>query len=152
MGQVKMIEGKNKSESGQVALVFIASLVIIIGAMALLIDGGRYLVMRSRTRMLADAAAITGAGVLDVVQAGQGNFILDAYHAERKARANFTTNLDDSPDYADFSIDSVQVVGNQIRVTITGTSAPLFGARWGLNYSATVVSAARAGTGISGEN
>ncbi len=147
-----MIEGKNKSESGQVALVFIASLVIIIGAMALLIDGGRYLVMRSRTRMLADAAAITGAGVLDVVQAGQGNFILDDVEARKTAIANFDINLDDSPDYADFSIDSVQVLGNQIRVTVTGTSAPLFGARWGLNYSATVVSAARAGTGISGEN
>jgi len=150
-----MIKGKVKGESGQVALVFIASLVIIIGAMALLIDGGRYLVMRTRTRMLADAAAITGAGMLDVVEAGQGNFVLDSSDvggARKAANDNFTLNLDDSPEYADFSFDSVQVLGNQIRVTVTGTSSPLFGSQWGLNYSATVVSSARAGSGISGEN
>jgi len=149
-----MIKGRKKGESGQVALVFIASLVIVIGAMALLIDGGRYLVTRSRARMLADAAAITGVGVLDVVEAGQGNFVLDARDggARDAAKDNFAKNLEDSPDYADFSLDSVQVLGNQIRVTVTGRSAPLFGSHWGLNYSATVVSSARAGTGISGEN
>ena len=147
-----MIKGRRKGESGQVALVFIASLVIVIGAMALLIDGGRYLVMRSRTRMLADAAAITGVGVLDVVEAGQGNFILDDIEARKAADNNFTKNQVDSPDYTDFSLDSVQVQENQIRVTVTGTSAPLFGSQWGLNYSATVTSSARAGSGISGEN
>ena len=147
-----MIKDKKKEESGQVALVFIASLVIVIGAMALLIDGGRYLVMRSRARMLADAAAITGVGVLDIVQAGQGNFILDDKEAWGAADANFTINVEDSPDYADFSLDSVQVIGNQITVTVTGRSTPLFGSQWGLNYSATVVSSARAGSGISSEN
>jgi len=149
-----MIKSRKKGERGQVALVFIASMVIVIGAMALLIDGGRYLVMRSRTRMLADAAAITGAGVVDVMQAGQGDFILDDGDegAWKKANENFTKNLEDSPDYADFSLDSVQVIGNQIRVTVTGRSAPLFGSQWGLNYSTTVVSSARAGSGISSEN
>jgi len=147
-----MIKDKKKEESGQVALVFIASLVIVIGAMALLIDGGRYLVMRSRARMLADAAAITGVGVLDIVQAGQGNFILDDKEAWVAADANFTINVGDSPDYADFSLDLVQVIGNQITVTVTGRSTPLFGSQWGLNYSATVVSSARAGSGISSEN
>ena len=150
-----MIKGRAREESGQVSLVFIASLVIIIGAMALLIDGGRYLVMRSRARMLADAAAITGAGIIDVVEAGQGNFVLDTAPRDGAwdaATENFAINLEDSPDYADFSLDSVQVQGNQIRVTVTGRSAPLFGSRWGLNYSATVVSSARAGSGISGEN
>ena len=150
-----MLKHRKKEESGQVALVFIASMLIVIGAMALLIDGGRYLVMRNRTRMLADAAAITGVGVLDIVEAGQGNFVLDSNEnggARAAAYNNFTLNEADSPEYADFSLDSVQVIGNQIRVTVTGTSAPLFGSQWGLNYSATVVSSARAGTGISGEN
>ena len=149
-----MIKGRAREESGQVCLVFIASLVIVVGAMALLTDGGRYLVMRNRARMLADAAAITGAGIVDVVEAGQGNFILDPKKdgAGDAATENFAINLEDSPDYADFSLDSVQVQGNQIRVTVTGRSAPLFGSRWGLNYSATVVSSARAGSGISGEN
>ena len=105
--------------------------------------------------MLADAAAITGVGMLDVVEAGHGNFVLDPREiggARDAVKDNFAINLEDSPEYADFSLDSVQVQGNQIRVTVTGTSAPLFGSQWGLNYSATVTSSARAGSGISGEN
>ena len=141
-----------KGEKGQVALVFIASMVIVIAAMALLIDGGRYLVMRNRARMMADAAVMTGAGLgLDVKEAGSGNFVLNRDDAEEAARVNFTSNQADSPEYADFSIDEVRVSGNRIWVTVTGTSTPLFGAQWGLNYSATVVSSARAGTGISTE-
>ena len=141
-----------RGEKGQVALVFIASMIIVIAAMALLIDGGRYLVMRNRTRMMADAAALTGAGLgLDVEEAGSGNFILDDIATKKAASDNFNSNLDDSPEYADFSLDSVRVSGNQLWVTVTGRSTPLFGAQWGLNYSATVVSSARAGTGISSE-
>lgn len=140
-----------RGEKGQVALVFIASMVIVIAAMALLIDGGRYLVMRNRARMMADAAVLTGAGHLDIKEAGSGNFVLHSDNAEDAAKLNFISNQADSPDYADFSIDEVRVSGNRIWVTVTGTSAPLFGSQWGLNYSATVVSSARAGTGISSE-
>ena len=102
--------------------------------------------------MMADAAALTGAGLgLDVEEAGSGNFILDDIVTKKAASDNFNSNLDDSPEYADFSLDSVRVSGNQLWVTVTGRSTPLFGAQWGLNYSATVVSSARAGTGISSE-
>jgi uncharacterized membrane protein len=149
-----MIKAKGcaRGEKGQVALVFIASMVIIIAAMALLIDGGRYLVMRNQARMMADAAAISGAGILNVREAGSGNFILDDIAAELAASNNFELNDVDSPEYADFSLDDVNVQGNRIWVTVTGRSTPLFGAQWGLNYSATIVSSARAGTGITSEN
>lgn len=140
-----------RGEKGQVALVFIASMVIVIAAMALLIDGGRYLVMRNRARMMADAAVLTGAGVLDVQQAGSGNFILDSVNAKDAAKENFKANQADSPQYATFSMEEPGVSGNRIWVTVTGTSTPLFGAQWGLNYTATVVASARAGTGISSE-
>ena len=140
-----------QGEQGQVALVFIASMVIVIAALALLIDGGRYLVMRNRARMMADAAAITGAGYINVLEAGSGNFVLDGLAAEEAAEDNFTRNLNDSPEYADFSLGETRVSGNQIWVTVTGSSAPLFGSQWGLHYSTTVVSSARAGTGISSE-
>ncbi len=101
---------------------------------------------------MADAAALTGAGTgLDVEQAGNGNFVLDSTAAKEAAKLNFSRNQTDSPEYADFSMDEPMVSGNQIWVTVTGTSTPLFGAQWGLNYSATVVSSARAGTGISSE-
>jgi len=149
---MKKSKGGNQGEKGQVALVFIASMVIVIAAMALLIDGGRYLVMRTQARMMADAAAISGAGIINVQEAGNGKFILDDRGADTAATANFALNLDDSPEYADFSLDDVRVSGNQIWVTVTGRSTPLFGAQWGLNYTATVVSSARAGTGISSEN
>jgi len=67
-----------KNEKGQASLVFIASLVIIMACFALLVDGGRYLVMRNRARMMADASALSGASVLDVQKAGEGTFVLQS--------------------------------------------------------------------------
>ena len=140
-----------KKESGQTSLVFIASLVIIIAAFALLVDGGRYLVMRNRTRMLADASALSGAGMLDVEKAQEGDFVLDSVEALKMADERFNDNKTDSPEWADFQLAEIRVVGKEIWVTVTGTSTPLFGSNLGLNYTATTVSSARAASGISSE-
>ena len=141
---------RRKKESGQTSLVFIASLVIIMAAFTLLVDGGRYLVMRNRARMLADASALSGAGMLDVEKAQEGDFVLDAIDAYKMADARFTDNKADSPEWADFQVD-IRVVGKEIWVTVTGTSTPLFGSTFGLSYPATIVSSARAASGISSE-
>jgi len=138
-------------EIGQTSLVFIASLVIIIAAFALLVDGGRYLVMRNRARMMADASALSGAGMLDIEKAQEGDFVLDGTEAYKRAKKIFNDNIEDIPDWSDYQITQIRVSGNEIWVTITGTSAPLFGSNLGLNYSATIVSSARAATGISSE-
>ncbi len=142
-------------EKGQVSLVFVVSMVIIIGAFALLIDGGRYMVMRNRARMMADASALSGAGMLDIEQAQEGNFTLipgnDKFSAKGKATEIFHDNKEDSPEWADFQLDEVRVQGNEIWVTVTGRSEPLFGSQWGLRYTTTIVSSARAATGISSE-
>ncbi len=142
-----------RKEQGQTSLVFIASLVIIMAAFALLVDGGRYLVMRNRTRMMADVLALSGAGMLDLseIQEGTGSFDLDPGVAWNVVEETFAENNEDSPDWADFQIAQIRVLGNEIWVTVTGTSAPLFGSNLGLNYSATVTSSARAGSGISSE-
>lgn len=147
-----MITDKKK-ERGQASLVFIASLVIIMAAFALLVDGGRYLVMRNRARMITDASALSGAGILDLskVQEGKGNFDLDPLEAWYVVNETFAANNEVSPDWAEFQIVQIRVLGNEIWVTVTGTSAPLFGSNFGLNYSATVTSSARAGSGISSE-
>lgn len=142
---------KKDGEKGQTSLVFIASLVIIIGAFALLIDGGRYLVMRNRARMIADASALSGAGMLDIEEAQQGNFILETGLARGKAKGIFIENKANSPEWADFQLEEIQVQGNEIWVTVTGKSLPLFGSKWGLHYSTTIVSSARAASGISSE-
>lgn len=145
----------HNSEKGQTSLVFVVSLAIIIGTFALLIDGGRYLVMRNRARMIADASALSGAGVIDIEKAQHGEFTLlpgnDKSSARGKATEIFNINKEDSPEYADFQLDEVQVQGNQIWVTVTGRSAPVFGSQWGLHYSTTIVSSARAAVGISSE-
>lgn len=147
-----MIMNKNREkEKGQVSLIFIASMVIVIAAVALLVDGGRYLVMRNRTRMMADASALSAASILDLEEARNGNFVLDSNGADDTARKIFNTNIETSPEYADFVLDEVRVQGNQIWVTVTGRSTPLFGSQWGLNYSTTIISSARAATGISTE-
>jgi len=140
-----------KKESGQTSLVFIASLVIIMAAFALLVDGGRYLVMRNRTRMLADASALSGAGMLYEEKAQEGDFVLDPVKAYKMADERFTDNKTDSPEWADFQLAEIRVVGKEIWVTVTGTSTPLFGSSLGLNYTATTVSSARAASGISSE-
>lgn len=142
---------KQEKEKGQVSLIFIVSTVIVIAAMALLVDGGRYLVMRNRTRMMADASALSAASILDLEEASKGNFVLDRSGAIYTANDIFSKNIETSPEYADFVLDEVRVQGNQIWVTVTGRSAPLFGSQLGLNYSTTVISSARSATGISTE-
>ncbi len=138
-------------EIGQASLVFIASLVIIMAALALLVDGGRYLVMRNRARMMADASAISGAGMLDIEKAQEGDFVLDGFAADYQAKKIFNDNIEDIPDWSDYQITQIRISGNEIWITISGTSAPLFGSNFGLNYSASVVSSARAASGISSE-
>ncbi len=146
-----MIVKKRSRESGQVALIFIASMVIVIAALALLIDGGRWLTMRSRARMLADASAYSGATAVDIQRAGEGDIEL-SNTAEEVAIKAFDANKDSTPEYMDFDPPDISVRDNEIWVTVTGRSRALFGSQWGLNYSATVTSSARAGWGISTEN
>lgn len=145
----------SQKENGQVSLVFVVSMVIIIAAFALLVDGGRYLVMRNRARMIADASALSGASILDIEEAQQGNFILvpgnDKFSAKGKATEFFHDNEADSPEWAEFQLVEVRVQGSEIWVTVTGSSAPVFGSQWGLHYTTTIVSSARAATGISTE-
>jgi hypothetical protein len=148
-------QNSQKRNQGQASLVFLVSLVIIMACFALLVDGGRYLVMRNRARMMADASAYSGAGVLDMDQAHLGNFVLKQGFsddtAEVKAVDIFKKNNADSPEYTDYTLDEVRVQGNMIWVTITGRSRPLFGSKWGLNYSTTITASARAAVGISSE-
>ena len=132
------------------SLVFIASMVIIVAALALLIDGGRWLTMRSRARMLADASAFSGASAVDLQQAGEGDFDLSS-GAEIVATTTFELNEASSPEYMEFDAPDITILDNEIWVTITGRSRALFGSQWGLSYSATVTSSARAGWGISSE-
>jgi uncharacterized membrane protein len=147
----------SKNENGQASLVFIASLVIIMACFALLVDGGRYLVMRNRARMMADASALSGASALDIQKAGEGNFVLQSGgdgvpgSARYVATKIFNDNNGESPGWADYTLDSVRVNGNQIWVTITGRSTPVFGSNWGINYSTTITASARAAVGISTE-
>ena len=147
----------SKNEKGQASLVFIASLVIIMACFALLVDGGRYLVMRNRARMMADASALSGASALDIQKAYEGNFVLHPGGESEKDSARyvattiFNTNDSDSPEWANFTLDEVRVSGNEIWVTVSGSSVPLFGSNWGISYSTTITASARAAVGISTE-
>lgn len=145
------MRNKYGREKGQVSLVFIVSIVIVIAAIALLVDGGRYLVMRNQARMMADATALSAASILDLEEFKSGNFVLDWAGATETADDIFNKNLEISPEYADFELIELRFQGNQVWVTVTGRSTPLFGSQLGLNYSTTIVSSARAATGISDE-
>ena len=101
--------------------------------------------------MLADSSAYSGASAVDLQRAGEGDSALDSY-AEVVAVKTFELNEASSPEYMEFDDPDITVRGNDIWVTVTGRSRALFGSQWGLNYSATVTSSARAGWGISTEN
>lgn len=149
------------NEKGQASLVFVASMVIILAAFALVIDGGRYLVMRSRARMMADASALSGASVIDIDEIQMtGNLVLETtgkdnngnsvITAQEKAESIFAANKADSPEWTNYQID-VRVAGNEIWVTVTGQFSPVYGSGLGLTYSTSVTSSARAAVGISHE-
>lgn len=89
--------------------------------------------------------------MLDLQKAHEGDFVLDRYSAEERAGYIFAENYMDKPEWANYQLQEVRIVGNEIWVTVTGTSTPLFGSNLGLNYSVTIVSSARAASGISSE-
>jgi hypothetical protein len=122
-------------------------------AMAITVDLGNFLIMRSQAWTLADAASLSGAGGLDVQQAGQHNFVLNPYWAYVRASdsyaATYAANRDRLKNMS-FSLAGIEVKGATITVTVTGSvtnqfTPGLFGIG---SYSTVVRSTARAATGI----
>ena len=125
----------HRSESGQIVVAFVVLIPVFILALFIVLDLGRYQIMRNQIRIAADSAALAAAGSLDIREAARGNFVLNESWAQQRASE------------AVMAMQEVEVRVNGTASTIFG-GFPLIGIR-GLNAS--VVSSARSATGVNTE-
>lgn len=145
-----------RSESGQIVVAFVVLIPVIILALFIVLDLGRYQIMRNQIRIAADSAALAAAGSLDIREAARGNFVLNESWAQQRASEAVTAMQGriTEDDWMTISLTSVKVNGSEVEVRVNGTAStifgsfPLIGIR-GLNAS--VVSSARSATGVNTE-
>jgi len=145
-----------RSESGQIVVAFVVLIPVFILALFIVLDLGRYQIMRNQIRIAADSAALAAAGSLDIREAAGGNFVLNESWAQQRASEAVTAMQGriTEDDWMTISLTSVKVNGSEVEVRVNGTAStifgsfPLIGIR-GLNAS--VVSSARSATGVNTE-
>jgi Flp pilus assembly protein TadG len=148
--------GHHKSESGQVVVAFVVLIPVLIMALFISLDLGRYQIMRNQVRIAADAAALAAAGALDLSEAADGNFVLNETWAQQRAMeavAAMKGRITED-NWMTISLTSIQVNGAEVEVRVNGTAATVFGSFPVLGvggFSVSVVSKARAATGIHSE-
>jgi Flp pilus assembly protein TadG len=145
--------GHHKSESGQVVVAFVVLIPVLIMALFISLDLGRYQIMRNQVRIAADAAALAAAGALDISEAANGNFVLNETWAKQRAVEAVTAMQGriTEDNWMTISITSIQVNGAEVEVRINGTADTVFGSFPVLGvggFNASLVSKARAATGI----
>ncbi|MBN2471849.1 MAG: hypothetical protein JXN59_14095, partial [Anaerolineae bacterium] len=73
---------RRRSETGQAIFLVLGLMVILLVALTLAFDFGRFFLLRSRVRIIADTAALAGAGALDIQRSAGGNFALNGSWAQ----------------------------------------------------------------------
>ncbi len=146
----------NESERGQVVVAFVILIPVLIMALFISLDLGRYQIMRNQIRITADAAASAAAGALDLSEAAKGNFVLNETWAQQRAAeaAAATQGRIAEDNWMTISLVSVQVNGAEVEVRVNGTASTVFGSFPVLGiggFNASVISKARAATGIETE-
>lgn len=146
----------HESERGQVVVAFVILIPILIMALFISLDLGRYQVMRNQVRIAADSAATAAAGALDLAEATRGNFVLNQTWAQQRASdaVAATQGRIAEDNWMTISLVSVQVSGAEVEVRVNGTASTIFGSFPVLGiggFNASVLSKARAATGIETE-
>ncbi len=145
-----------KSERGQVVVAFVILIPVLIMALFISLDLGRYQIMRNQVRIAADSAATAAAGALDLAEATRGNFVLNQTWAQQRASdavAVMQGRIAED-NWMTISLASVQVSGAEVEVRVNGTASTIFGSFPVLGiggFNASVLSKARAATGIETE-
>jgi Flp pilus assembly protein TadG len=143
-------------EKGQVVVAFVVLIPVLIMALFVSLDLGRYQIMRNQARIAADSAASAAAGALDLSEAAKGNFVLNEAWAQQRAYdavAAIQGRINEDS-WMTISLTSVQVNGAEAEVTINGTASAVFGGLSILgvsDFDTSVVSKARAATGVDTE-
>lgn len=143
-------------ERGQSALVIVALFPVVILALILVFDFGRFMIMRSRVRATADSAVLAAAGALDL-QSGR-----DEYHStydlnpswalQRAAFIVTQSQADTTQPWINMSLINVSVSDDTVEVTVQGWCPSIFAGFINMDsFTTSVTSRARAATGIEGE-
>lgn len=145
----------HRSERGQALLAFVILIPVFLLSLFIVLDLGRYQIMRNQVRIAADSAALAAAGALDTRQAGAGIFIINenwAYQRAADSLLETSTHVDEP--WMTLSLLTVNVDGAEVLVRVNGEANTVFGTfpLIGISgFSATAESRARAATGIDAE-
>ena len=145
-----------RSESGQIVVAFVVLIPVFIIALFIVLDLGRYQIMRNQIRIAADSAALAAAGSLDIREAASGNFVLNESWAQQRASETFAAMRGRITEDAwmTISLTSVRVDGSEVEVSVNGTARTIFGSfpLIGISgFNASVLSRARSATGVNTE-
>jgi Flp pilus assembly protein TadG len=147
--------GRRHLEKGQVLPAFVVLIPVFILSLFIVLDLGRYQIMRNQVRIAADSAALAAASALDAKQAGEGNFVLNENWARQRAAdtlMELSTHNDDP--WMALSLVYVEVEGADALVRVNGTASSLVGGfpLIGISgFSASAQARARAATGVDAE-
>lgn len=146
----------HKKETAQIVIFFVILIPVIIAALTISYDFGRLFVLKNQVRIIADSAALAGAGSLDMRSLNNNAFVLNPDWAQSRAQAAYNTNvynMDPEDSWMRISLATVSVVGNSVTVVVTGTCDYVWGSYFGLtNCAAVFVSTASPSSGISSGN
>ena len=145
---------KGAPEQGQVGMFFVILVPVIVACFFLVVDVGRFLVMRSQARSMADMSALAGAGALNLRAAGEsGSFVLQPEWAMTRASNVFAASVGAvTHDWASYTMGGMAVDGKMIWVTVNASCESIFGGLFGVGgYSTSVTAVGRAASGITGE-
>lgn len=145
----------HRSERGQALLAFVILIPVFILSLFIVLDLGRYQIMRNQIRIAADSAALAAAGALDAKEAGAGNFVINEDWAYQRATDSLLeTSGHLGEPWMTLSLLAVDVDGAEVLVRVNGEANTVFGTfpLLGISgFSATVESRARAATGVDAE-
>ncbi len=143
-----------RSERGQAVVLVLGMMAMLLLALTLAFDFGRFFLLRSRVRTIADTAALAGAGALDIQRSAGGSFAVNTNWAQARALEVYQKSLALNPKdtWMTISLGGISVNGRVVTVTVNGTCASVWGGFFGIGaFSTSVTSDARAAVGITRE-
>jgi uncharacterized protein (UPF0333 family) len=145
----------DRSSRGQIEIGVLVLLPVFIFAMVIVVDFGKFIILRNQVKIHADSAALAAATATDINQAtASKTFVIDKPWGETRARDGIQLAIDQNPqDYwMEITIDSVNVSGNYVEVQVTGKARTSWAKYVGVGqWVTTLTSRARMSAGINSD-
>jgi uncharacterized membrane protein len=143
----------SRKEKGQTNVMFLNMVFIILFCMVIVVDFGRYIVLKNQTKALADSMALAAASSWDLAafQTSKGTSVTlsDAFAQERAGNVFSENASHEQASWLSFT-SNVSVQGDRVVVTVTGTANTIFAGIVGVSgWTATSTSTGRIVAGIT---